>query len=168
MRFQVSSARSAAKDLRRDLDRSKADSADRDAVAPLSSFVSLRRSNRQAGDCRSGARCPLTRPTSSMIPVNMETSARMINAIHLASRRYSPYGSRKYPSTAKSSPKRCSLIDFTYAASLICGETGAGGKRHRTRAGQNLGRIVEENFVDDARSQRRPVDHGSAFDQTGW
>src|ERR1700693_1396131 len=44
-------------------------------------------------------------------------------------------------------------------------ETHSGGKRHGTGSGKNLGRIVKENFIDDARGQRGSVDHGSAFDQ---
>src|SRR5580700_9849720 len=84
----------------------------------------------------------VTRPTSSMMPVNMEPpSFTTETQSHREGRKAKPrqkyqdfnfsvslclcgdsalqlvYGSFKYPSTAKSSPKRCRRTDFTQAAS---------------------------------------------------
>src|SRR5208337_4413085 len=42
--------------------------------------------------------------------------------------------------------------------------SSAQGKGNRTHAREDLGRIVKENLVHDARRKRRPIDHRSAFD----
>src|ERR1700730_4911656 len=157
VRFQVSAARSAAKDL------GVISTAVRQTplTAMLSPFLSSL-VRREAETVR--RRLPFlsemraTRPTSSMMPVNMRNLRFMINRstnsrcvsptcshgvppavgwgilptyrhsnVDVGQSRgmgggtpapnahtlYCPYGYRKYPSTAKSSPKRCKLTDFT-------------------------------------------------------
>ena len=57
------------------------------------------------------------RPTSSMMPVNMTTyhtfEAGAGALKHFSVGSHGAYTSCKYPSTAKSSPKRCRRMDFT-------------------------------------------------------
>ena len=43
-------------------------------------------------------------------------------------------------------------------------EAGASGERDRPSAGENFGRVIKEDFVDDVGGERCPVDGSAAFD----
>ena len=70
--------------LWRDLDRSQADAADGDTVARLKLLVSCD-AERSGGDCRSCCTMPATRPTSSMMPVNMDSPKGILSGLAGAS-----------------------------------------------------------------------------------
>src|SRR6185369_6808722 len=175
VRFQVSAARSAAKDL------------GVISIAVRQTPLTAMLSPVLSSWCRRAAatvsrRLPflcamsVTRPTSSMMPVNIVFYCSAGVRKHLA---MSNWHFANCQLSLLALPVRIPQISlhrkiFAEAVHLDplyvsrfahVGEAGAGGERHRTGAGQNLRSVVEEYLVHNTRGQRCAIDHGSAFDQ---
>src|SRR5207245_11335602 len=56
--------------------------------------------------------------------------------------------------------KRTHVVRVTHTA-----DSCASRERNRAVAGEYLRRVIEKNFIDQARGERSPIDHRAAFNQ---